>query len=335
MNSGSARRWRVMLTNPIAPDAQAGLAAHADVVVAKDGQPDTLRKAAHDVHAIIVRLHLPDDIFEHASQLLGVIRHGVGMDLVPVQAATAKGIITANVPGMNANAVAEYCVMAMLNLLRRPERADRELRAAGWDKSRAMATHGRELGARTVGIVGFGAIGSRLAHILHFGFGARVLVSSRNPQHLPQWAVAADLETIAETADFVVPCTPYTPATRHLLSRELIAKMPGHAFVVNASRGEVIDEIALIEALTKGHIAGAALDVFESKVLPAGHPLTKLENVLLSPHIAGHTGEAHKKNGIQAVGETLRILAGEKPQNFFNPEVWEVAQARRKALGFA
>jgi D-3-phosphoglycerate dehydrogenase / 2-oxoglutarate reductase len=331
----STPRWRVMLTSPIAAEAQAGLAAHAELIVARDSQPDTLRKAARDVHAIIVRQHLPDDIFEHTPQLLGVIRHGVGMDLVPVQAATDKGIVTANVPGMNANAVAEYCVMAMLNLLRRPERADRALRSAGWDKSRAAATHGSELAARTVGIIGFGAIGSRLAHILHDGFGARVLVSSRNPQHLPQWAGAAGLETIVTTADFVVPCTPYVPATRHLLSRELIAKMPAHAFVVNASRGEVIDEAALIEALAGGRIAGAALDVFESKVLPAGHPITKLENALLTPHIAGHTEEAHKKNGIQAAGETLRVLAGEKPQNFFNPEVWEAAQARRRALGFA
>ena len=333
MPNKSQPRWRVLLTSPIAKEAHARLATFADVVIAPDAQPDTLRAAARDVHAIIVRLPLPDDIFDHAPQLLGVIRHGVGLDLIPVAAATAKGIVVANVPGSNANAVAEYCVMAMLNLLRRPERGDRELRQDGWDKSRARATNGRELGARAVGIIGYGAIGSRLAHILHAGFAARVLVASRHPERLPAWVVATKLDVLVATADFVVSCVPYTDATRHLLSRELIATMPGASFVINASRGEVVDEAALVEALSAGRIAGAALDVFEGKLLAADHALTRLDNVLLTPHIAGHTDEAHRKNGVQAVEETLRILSGERPLNFVNAEVWERAQARRKALG--
>jgi D-3-phosphoglycerate dehydrogenase len=332
MPDKSHPRWKVLLTDSIAAVPHARLAGFAEVVIAPDAQPDTLRALARDVHAIIVRLPLPDDIFEHAPQLLGVIRHGVGLDLIPVVAATAKGIVVANVPGGNANAVAEYCVMAMLNLLRRPERGDRELRNDGWDKSRARATNGRELGARTVGIVGYGAIGSRLAQILHAGFGARVTVASRHPERLPAWIVATKLEALVATADFVVPCVPYTEATRHLLSRGLIAKMPSGSFVVNASRGEVIDEAALVDALSSGRIAGAALDVFEGKLLAAGHALTRLDNVLLTPHIAGHTGEAHQKNGAQAVEETLRILNGERPVNFVNAEVWEKALSRRRAL---
>ena len=325
--------WRVLLTNTIDKNAQARLATHCEVTIAPNIRDDTLREAAREAHAIIVRAHLPDDIFEHAPNLLGVIRHGTGMDMIPLDAATAHGIVAANSPGMNANAVAEYCVMAMLNLLRRPERADRDLRVDGWDKSRAIASHGRELGARKIGIIGYGAIGSRLAHILHFGFGARVLVSSTRNGVLPQWAEAASLEALAAAVDFVVPCVPYTAATRHMLSKELIARMQPGAFVINASRGEVIDEPVLLEALAASRIAGAALDVFESKVLPAGHAVTKLDNVLLTPHVAGHTDEAHQKNGDRSVDETLRILAGERPLTFVNPEVWEHAQARRRSLG--
>jgi D-3-phosphoglycerate dehydrogenase len=332
MANKSQPRWRVLLTSPIAKDAYARLASFADIVIAPDAQPDTLRALARDVHAIIVRLPLPDDIFEHAPQLLGVIRHGVGLDLIPVAAATAKGIVVANVPGGNANAVAEYCVMAMLNLLRRPERGDRELRQDGWDKSRARATNGRELGARTVGIVGYGAIGSRLAQILHAGFGARVMVASRHPERLPPWIVATKLETLVATAEFVVPCLPFVESTRHLISRKLIASMPATSFIVNASRGEVVDEAALADALAARRIAGAALDVFEGKHLTPGSPLLKLDNVLLTPHIAGHTGEAHQKNGAQAVEETLRILNGERPLNFVNVEVWEMVLAKWKAL---
>jgi D-3-phosphoglycerate dehydrogenase / 2-oxoglutarate reductase len=331
--SGNAR-FRVLLVISVAKEARPRLAEHVDIITPADAQPATLREAARDAHAMIVRLPLPDDIFDYAPQLLGVIRCGVGMDVIPVAAATQKGIIAANVPGMNANAVAEYCVMSMLNLLRRPERADRELRADGWDKSRARATQVRELGARTAGIIGFGAIGSRLAHILHFGFGARVMAVSSRPHALPQWVEPVELGALVADADFVVPCVPYVPATRHLLSASLIEKMRETAFVVNASRGEMIDQAALVEALRTGRIAGAALDVFEGKTLTAGHALTKLDNVLLTPHVAGHTTEALVKNSTQAVDETLRVLAGERPLNFVNPEVWERAQARRKSLGF-
>ncbi len=323
-------RWKVLVTNPVAPATHATLAAHAEVLTPPDATPETLRRFASDVHLIVVRLPLPDDIFEHAPKVLGVVRHGVGLDLIPVEAATAKGILVTNVPGGNADSVAEFCVMQMLNLLRRPALGDRLIREAGWEVARAATTHGKELAGRTVGILGYGAIGRRLAEILHFGFRAKVAVNTRRPHDLPEWARPLPIEPLVAGCDFVVPCLPYTKDTHRYLSAQLIARIKPTAWVVNASRGEVIDEPALFEALRAGRIAGAALDVFDGKALPAGHPALDVPNLLMTPHVAGHTDEASARVGAHAAAEALRILAGERPHSLANPEAWAYHAGRRR-----
>lgn len=324
-------RWKILVTSPVAPATHATLAAQAEVVTPPDARPETLRRHAADAHLIVVRLPLPDDIFEHAPHVIGAVRHGVGVDLIPVEAATAKGILVTNVPGGNADSVAEFCVMQMLNLLRRPALGDRLLRASGWDVARAATTHGRELAGRTVGLLGFGAIGRRLGEILHFGFRAKVAVNTRRPHDLPDWARPLPIEPLVAGCDFVVPCLPATQDTYRFLGAPLIARMKSTAFVVNASRGEVIDEPALFEALRAGRLAGAALDVFDGKILPAGHAALGVPNLLMTPHVAGHTDAAMARVGAHAAAEALRILAGEKPLSLVNPEAWAYHPARRRA----
>lgn len=321
-----------MVTNAVPPATRAALERFADVVVAPDPSPETLRKVSGDADVIIVRAHLPDDIFSSAHRVLGVVRHGVGLDFIPVEPASAKGILVANVPGANANAVAEFCVMQILNLLRKPGRAEHSMRDIGWAKARAATPQGSELSGRLVGILGFGAIGSRLAHILHHGFQAQVAVCCRQPNALPAWARNLELQELVSSADVVVPCLALTAATHHYLGADLIARMKPSAYVVNVSRGAIIDETALLQALSENRIAGVALDVYEDPDPQPGDALMRAAGILLTPHMAGNTVDAHARIGQHCVFETFRILNGEMPLNLVNPEAWERHLARRKDL---
>ncbi|MCC7082971.1 MAG: hydroxyacid dehydrogenase [Burkholderiales bacterium] len=322
-------RRRALLTGPIAASAQAVLGAAAHVDVASDTSADGLRAAARRAEVIIVRHPLPPDIFDAAPSLLAAVRHGTGLDYIPIEAATRLGVLVANVPGANATAVAEYCAMQALSLLRRPQRAERLLRELGAEPARLRAPKGLELAGSTCGIIGFGAIGSRVARILHFGFEARVIVHVRRPEALPDWVRPVALPELAAQADLVVPCVPYSAETRHLISAPLIARMKPSALLVNASRGGVIDQAALVDALERGYIAGAALDVFEEPEPQPNDRLLAVPNLHVTPKISGGTENAHKRIGAACVAEVLRVLAGEKPRNLVNPDAWTRHEARR------
>src|ERR1700761_1824741 len=153
----------VLLTNPIHPDGEKILSPHAKLLIAPDAKPETLRRLASDVQGIIVRAKLPDDIVEHAPKLKGMVRHGVGLDFIPVKAATARGIAVANLPGSNTTAVAEYCMSAMLHFRRPLQRMDGLMRSEGWARARAVAEQLSEMGGTSVGILGVGTIGRRVA----------------------------------------------------------------------------------------------------------------------------------------------------------------------------
>ncbi len=320
---------RILVTGELPAATRAALERRGAVTIAPDASADTLRRAARDADVLVVRHRLPEDLFEAAPQLLGVVRHGAGGDFIPVGAATARGILVANVPGANAGAVAEYCVMQILNLLRSPQRAEALMREVGWDKARGATPNGRELRGLPVGILGYGAIGSRLAHILSFGFQAQVKVWMRRPERLPAWAAPLPIERLLAESDIIVPCVPHAAETHHLLSADRIAQMKPSTLVVNASRGAVIDEAALLSALREGRLAGAALDVFEAASPQPGEPLLRTGNLLVTPHMAGNTREAHSRIGIECTAEIIRILDGERPRNLVNPEAWGRHLARR------
>ena len=166
---------RVLLTDSIASAGEQLLASRAEVVRSPDSDPATIRRFARDVDGVIIRSRLPDDIFEAAPRLRAVVVHGTGTDLVPLAAATARGVMVANLPGANAQSVAEYCAMAMLMLARNILTITSTLKARSWDEARLLGGGAREISGMTLGIVGVGQIGSRLAAICHRGFGMRVL----------------------------------------------------------------------------------------------------------------------------------------------------------------
>jgi D-3-phosphoglycerate dehydrogenase len=326
---------RVLLIDPIDPSGADLLAGALEVVDAPDADPATVRRLARDCDAAITRSRLPEDIFEAAPRLRAVTIHGTGTDLVPLEAATAHGVLVANLPGVNAQSVAEYCVMAMLMLARNAAAITRAIGTESWDAARARGDAVHEIAGLTCGIVGVGAIGGRLAGILHRGFGMRVLGTQRRLNRMPTEAEPVTLDRLLTESDFVVLTAPLTQDTRHLFNAERIGRMKSSAWLINVGRGAVVDEQALIEALQMRRIRGAMLDVFEHYRLAPGHPLFALDNALLTPHLAGVTRESRARMGVAAAQLTLAMLAGEQPENLINPQAWPAHAARRSAPGLA
>lgn len=316
---------RVLIVDPIARAGEETLAnavAHSiELVRAPDSAPATVLRLAAGCDGVITRSKLPDDIFDAAPRVRAVAIHGTGIDLVPLESANAHGVMVSNLPGVNAQSVAEYCALALLTLARNLLPITSSLKNSTWDAARALGAAAHEISGMTLGIVGVGAIGSRLARIARNGFGMRVLGHQRRLDRLPAEAEAASLDSLVEGSDFVVLTCPLTPETHHLFNRERIGKMKPGAWLVNVGRGPVVEEAALIDALRERRIAGAMLDVYEHYRLEPGHPLLALDNVVLTPHLSGMTVESRARMGVAAAEEMLRMLAGERPRNFVNPKV--------------
>ena len=315
---------RVLLTDPIDPSGEELLRSRGvEVELVPEGSAETVKRLAAGADALIIRSKLPEGIFEAAPRVRAITIHGTGIDLVPLAAATARGVPVANLPGSNAQSVAEYCVMAMLMLARNIVAIASAIRARPWDEARALAFEARELAGLTAGIVGVGEIGRRVAKICRQGFDMRVLGNQRRMDRLPPEAEGAELDALVAQSDFVVLACPLTPDTHHLIGEGRLAAMKPSAWLINVGRGPVVDEKALIEALHERRIAGAMLDVYEHYRIQEGHPLFALNNVILTPHLAGSTRESRARAAVRAADETLRMLAGEKPVNFVNPECWD------------
>jgi D-3-phosphoglycerate dehydrogenase len=312
----------VLLTDSIAPAGEELLAKSITVIRAPDSAPATIRALARDADGIIIRSKLPDDIFEAAPRLRAVVVHGTGTDLVPLESASAHGVVVANLPGINAQSVAEYCAMAMLMLARNVLPIVNSLKNLPWDDARRLGAGAHEIAGMTLGIVGVGEIGGRLAKIARHGFGMRVLGHQRRLDRLPPETVPAPLQELLSHGDFIVLACPLTPQTRYLVNRETISRMKTSVWLINIGRGAVVQEEALIEALRTKRIAGAMLDVYEHYRLEPGHPLFALDNVILTPHLAAVTKESRARASVAAADEMLRILRGERPRNLVNPEVF-------------
>ena len=316
-------RSTVLLTNPIGREGIEIMEQVADVVIAPDTRHETLLEFVRDADALLVRAYLPANIFDVARRLRGVVRYAVGLDMIPMESATAKSIPVANVPGVNAVAVAEYCVSALTLLSRRLHRMNHALRTADWNTSRAIADQNMEISGRTIGIVGVGNIGRRLAEICHAGFRMRVLGSQRRLDALPGFVTGVDIDTLCRDSDFIALCCPLTEATRNLIDARRIALMKRGACLINVARGPVWDEIAVADALRDERLGGAVCDVYHEQPLKRDHPFLGLDNMVLTAHVGGLTQESMRRLSIGSAQEVVRLLRDEKPVNFVNPEVWD------------
>jgi D-3-phosphoglycerate dehydrogenase / 2-oxoglutarate reductase len=316
---------RVLLVDPIAPKGEELLANSVEVVRAPNSDPATIRRLASEADGAIIRSKLPDDIFSVAPRLRAVAIHGTGTDLVPLAEATARGVMVSNIPGGNAQSVAEYCLMAMLMLARGVVPIISSLKKDSWDHARNLGAGSHEIAGMTLGLVGVGEIGKRVAKICRLGFGMRVLGNQRRLDRLPKEAEPATLDDLLAQSDLVVVTCPLTAETRHLFHPGRFLSMKRTAWLVNVGRGAVVQEEALITALREKLIAGAMLDVYEHYRLEPGHPLLSFDNVILTPHLAGMTRESRARMSVAAAEEVLRMLDGQPPRNFVNPEALGVA----------
>ncbi|MFW0796735.1 C-terminal binding protein [Gordonia sp. CPCC 205515] len=245
------------------------------------------------------------------TRLRVIARMGVGLDNIDVPAATAAGAWVTNVPDYCTEEVAEHAVALILGLTRGVAAFDRSVRAGAWQPATARLTR---LSSRTIGIVGFGRIGRRTAAILS-GFGCRVLAtSSKHAQDNNIGVEIAPLPTVLAESDVVVIHAPLTDQTRHLIDATALATIKKGAYLINVSRGGLVDTAALIHALHSGHLAGAALDVLEDEpvVDPAllAHP-----DVIVTPHVAFSSDESLIELRTKAAQEVVRVLGGSPPLN--------------------
>jgi D-3-phosphoglycerate dehydrogenase len=245
-----------------------------------------------------------------------VARLGVGLDNIAVDEATARGIWVTNVPDYCFEEVSDHSVGMLLAFTRGLMRFDREIRAGRWEPATARL---RRMKTLTVGILGFGRIGRSTAQKLK-GFGARVLAYTRTPSAADRDVEFVGLDELLKHSDALIVHIPLTPQTKHLLNRERLASMKRGAFLINVSRGGVIDTQALIDALRSGQIGGAALDVLENE--PNVPPeLLALPNVLLTPHIAFTSDASLRELRQWASEDVVRVLRGERPKEGRNSPV--------------
>lgn len=316
-------RTRIVSTHVLHPRARAMLTGAGDLVVASSLDTETLTRECRDADVVIVRAPMPPEVFAAQRRLKMAVRHGAGLDWIPMEAATEAGVLVANVPGVNARTVAEHVLFGAMAVLRRFRVIDRDLRQHGWLAGREHSVHTSELAGKTIGVIGMGNIGRNVATIARDGFGLTVIATSRNAGSLPAGIAFRTLDELMAESDIVAICCPLTPETRGMIDARRIALMKPAAVIVNVARGPIIDDDALIAALRENRIGGAALDVFAAQPLPPEHPYFSFDNVVVTPHMAGITEESMMRMGVGAVEETLRVLAGELPVNLRNPEVVE------------
>ena len=258
--------------------------------------------ADYDVLVVRSRTKVDRAVLEKATDLKLIARPGTGLDNIDVDTAKSKGVSVVNSPESLVEAVAEHVLLLMLALARRVTFADQSVRGGKWEKEKLM---GSELKGKTLGIVGFGRIGHRIGE-LGQALGMNTLVYDVVPispdSLLKLGAKVVDLDSLLSLSDFVTLHVPMTTETKHMLDSKRLSLMKSSAFIVNASRGGVIDEVALASSLRNGSLAGAALDVFESE--PPSGGILVAPNTILTPHIGGQTAEA-QVDAIAVVGQKI------------------------------
>ncbi|HET8578391.1 MAG TPA: D-glycerate dehydrogenase [Methylomirabilota bacterium] len=266
---------------------------------------------------------IDEELLSACPELRVVSNVAVGYNNVDVAAATKRGVVVTNTPDVLTDTTADFAWALLMATARRTVEADRFVREGRWKQWEMMLLLGGDIHGKTLGIVGFGRIGRAMARRA-LGFSMRVLYQDAMPADLATErefrATRVDLATLLKRSDFVTLHTPLLPETRHLINAQTLQTMKKTAFLINASRGPVVDEAALVQALKEGWIAGAGLDVFEEE--PKVHPgLIGLPNVVLAPHIASASHDTRLKMAELAVENCLAVLEGKTPPTPVNPEV--------------
>lgn len=305
---------KVLVTDPLDASAVLALQKAGHEVDERKVSPEELLKLIGGYDALLVRSEtkVTKVVLGMSDQLKVVGRAGVGVDNIDTVAAKERGVVVVNAPLAATNAVAELTLGHMLSLARSLTRADVGTKAGKWEKKALM---GAELSGRTLGLLGSGRIGSRVAELAR-AFGMSVLVfdpfvDAAKAREIGATKVESP-EALVSQSDFVSIHTPLTAETKHMVNAKLLSQFKPTGFIVNCARGGIIDEAALFEALVGGKLAGAALDVFEVEPMKES-PLASLPNVHFTPHVGASTQEAQQKAGLMVAEQVRKVLAGEKP----------------------
>jgi D-3-phosphoglycerate dehydrogenase len=310
-------KFRVWMELSVIETERRRLAEHAEIV------DDKAVEKARGVNAAILSARPEcNGAFMDAigPELVLLVRHGIGYDNVNVADATERGILVANTPDAPTESTAEHSVLLILAASRMLLVADRRIHGASIEQRRMQ---GLELRGKTLGIVGFGRIGRRVAEICGPGLKMKVLAYDpyvKGPQ--ANATLMPTLEGMLEAADVVSVNCALTGETRLMMNEARLRRIKKGAVLVNAARGPIVDEDALLRVLKDGHLAGAGLDVFHVEPPLPTHPLFALDNVVATPHIASYTDGGLSAMGRGSVDQILQVIRGEKPANLLNPEAW-------------
>jgi D-3-phosphoglycerate dehydrogenase len=301
------------------PEPLARLEAHADVVI---GTQDVLAGAEA---AIIGRSTVDAAFIERAGPSLKlVIRHGIGYNTLDVPTATRYGVLAANTPDAPTESTAEQAVGLLLAVAKAIVKSDMILRAN--TPATLADLRGVEVRDRVLGVAGYGRIGRRVTEICALGLKMPVVIFDPFLGSIPSLpegvTVAASLDELLAQVDFLTLHTPLMPETHHLIGERQFRMMKPGSFLINVSRGPVVDEAALIRALQDGHLAGAGLDVFDPEPPAPDNPLLRMTNVVVTPHVASNTDRGYWKMSQGVVDQVLQVLAGERPTFLIDPEAW-------------
>ena len=319
-------RKRVIVTEYIDPAGLEILARYFDLVYLPESKKVKLEDVIGEASGIGVRLmHITAKLMAAAPRLKVVAKHGVGYDNIDVPAATSRRIVVVTTPKANAVSVAEHILSLMLCLANRICAANADLRAGRFKRREDYV--GVELKGKTLGVVGLGRIGSETARKCKSGFGMNVVaydpLLSAETFALTGYKRADTLGPLLEESDFVVLCVPLTAETTAMIGARELTWMKPSTFLINTSRGGLVDEAALYTALAEGRIAGAAMDAFVKEPPGPENPLLTLDNFIATPHVAGATHEAMRRMATDLAEEIVRVLSGERPLYAVNPEVYE------------
>lgn len=308
------------------------------VDVKKGLSQDELATVIAPYHGLIIRssVKVTAAVLKNAENLQVVGRAGVGVDNVDLEAASLRGIIVMNTPGANSMATAEHTIAMLLAMCRNIPQAYHDMLDLKWNRKQFVGT---QLYEKTIGIVGLGRIGSRVA-LRCRAFGMRVLaydpyIGVEAARELKVTLV--DLDELFAQSDFISLHTALTPDTKNIINAEAILQMKDGVRLVNCARGALVDEYALADAVKSGKVAGVALDVFSAEPMPVDSPLRGLEGVIFTPHLAASTIEAQRDVGTQVVSQVLNALSGDDIRNAVNMPLVDpkVMQTMRPFLSLA
>lgn len=287
---------------------------------AKTWSEQELIEKAKDVDAIVVGFEkMSEPVMMGSTRLKIITKHGAGVDNIDMKAASQKGIVVTSAPGANSDAVADLTIGLFLSLARRIPSADRSVKQGQWPRM-----VGDQINEKVLGIIGLGQVGKKVARRA-LGFDMKVITYDviKDEAFARKHGIAyVALDDVLGQSDFISIHVPLIPPTRNLIGERELGLMKKGAYLVSISRGGIVNEDALYRALKEGKIKGAALDVF-SQEPPKESPLLTLENVILSPHMAGYTYEALRDTGMICVRSIIDVFEGRKPQFVVNPEIFK------------